>query len=213
MKRTLESDRKDLVSLGREQGRSAFGFLRIRVLNKTSLGRTLSSSSSPLTSRPLEAPSILFSLSDVDREVVSTGDVYLVHTIWFVVPTPPPSPWLLFPPCRRRRRRRRARSSSSSSSSTSSSSSAAIVEHGDREANRTDVHHCRRLRPGRHTVCVCALADEKNPEKNGAESPERRRERKEDRRTSRAVLSLYFTFRDLVSDDVYRGKWNRTRGN
>lgn len=60
MKRTLESDRKDLVSLGREQGRSAFGFLRIRVLNKTSLGRTLSSSSSPLASRP--RPPRFFSL-------------------------------------------------------------------------------------------------------------------------------------------------------
>lgn len=53
----------------------------------------------------------------------------------------------------------------------------------------------------------------KIPRRNGAESPERERERgiKEDQRTSRAVLSLYFTFRDLVSDDVYRGKWNRAR--
>lgn len=40
---------------------------------------------------------------------------------------------------------------------------------------------------------------------------ERERGIKEDQRTSRAVLSLYFTFRDLVSDDVYRDKWNRAR--
>lgn len=89
--------------------------------------------------------------------------IRLAHTIWF-------SWYSRLPPrpaCRRRdllllrRRRRRLRPPSS-------------FRAGDREANRKGVHHCRRLRPGRHAVR--ALADEKNP----ADDEEERRGQRKD---------------------------------
>lgn len=118
-------------------------FLRIRVLNKTSLGDArLIPPAFPLLLRDL----LISLLAARGPSLVRPTCIRLAHTIWFpwyLIPVPPtrPSYVVLVVVVVVVGRHR------------------VSLRVGDREANRKGVHHCRRLRSGRqHAV----LADEKN---------------------------------------------------
>lgn len=161
-------------------------FLRIRVLNKTSLGNA--SGCLPLPLPPLLRPK--------GQSLVRA--TYIPARSGSHDTASPTSPR---PACRRRDLLllppRRLRPPSPSS-----------FHAGDREANRKGVHHCRRPRSGRHAVR--ALADEKNPrERRGREERTAKGPRPEGG-GARRHREMRLAFRGLVPPGVYRGKRERT---
>lgn len=184
---------------GREK--DALAFLRIRVLNKTSLGDARlipAPSSSPCPVTPLFSTDLPHPASRREGPVVSTSDMYTsrAHNLVSVVPHSRPSYVVLVVVVIFLVVRLAAIASS--------------FRAGDREANRKGVHHCRRLRPGRQQNAVL-LADEKNPTR----TRERRREERKGnakenslrsgkkRREGRWSREMCLAFRDLVPPGVY----------